>query len=58
MNNPVWARGDREDFRNEAIFIVKHHIKPYVDAVLFGFRPFVAGYFLITYSLAKFRLVW
>jgi len=40
VKNPVWARvwarGDRGDFRNEAIFIVKHYVEAYFDVTMHG----------------------
>ncbi len=44
VKNPVWARvwarGDREDFRNEAIFIVKRSVKAYFDVAV---SPWLRG---------------
>ena len=31
---PPFVKGDRGDFRNEAIFIVKHYVKHYLDVAL------------------------
>ena len=39
MKYPPLERGDRGDFRNEPIFIVKQYLKPYLDVAL---RRFVA----------------